>query len=102
MKRIAFVALCFGFWASASNAEDWEGKKILVDQRDKVISACEKGISSRGFPYVKVQKYCECSVDYMTEIATKYTKEQIRKMADTKGKNFIEKEAFQKCKHHLE
>ena len=102
MNRITFVALCFIFLASASNAEDWEGKKILVEQRDKVISACEKGISSRGFPYVKVQKYCECSVSYMTELATKYTKEEIRKMAEIKGKDFIEKEAFQKCKHHLD
>ena len=32
-------------------------EKILVDEREKVISACEKGISSRGFPYVKVHKY---------------------------------------------
>lgn len=95
------MALCFVFWASTSTAEDWEGKKILVDQRDKVISACEKGISSKNFSYVKVQKYCECSVDYMTEIATKYTKEQIKKMAEKKGKDFIEKEAFQKCKHFL-
>jgi len=102
MRRITFLALCFAFWATASNAEEWEGKKILVDQREKVISACEKGISSRGFPYVKVQKYCKCSVDYMTEIATKYTKEQIKRMAEIKGKDFIEKEAFHKCKHHLE
>ena len=72
MKRITFLALCVIFWANASNSEEWEGKKILVEQRDKVISACEKGISSRGFPYSKVQKYCECSADYMTEIATKY------------------------------
>ena len=102
MKRIIFLALCIVFWANPSNSEVWEGKKILVDQRDKVISACEKGISSRGFPYGKVQKYCECSVDYMTEIATKYTKEQINRMAEIKGKDFIEKEAFQKCKHFLE
>ena len=87
---------------SSNNDESWEGKKILVDEREKVISACEKGISSRGFPYVKVQKYCECSVDYMTEIATNYTKEQIKRMAEIKGKDFIEKEAFQKCKHLLE
>jgi len=86
----------------SNNDESWEGKKILVDEREKVISACEKGISSRGFPYVKVQKYCECSVDYMTEIATKYTKEQIKRMAEIKGKDFIEREAFQKCKHLLE
>ncbi|MCD6366003.1 MAG: hypothetical protein J7L46_00535, partial [Bacteroidales bacterium] len=51
---------------STNNAEYWEGKKILVDEREKVISACEKGISSRGFSYVKAQKYCECSVNYMT------------------------------------
>ncbi len=87
---------------SSNNDEYWEGKKILVDEREKVISACEKGISSRGFSYVKAQKYCECSVNYMTMIATKYTKEQIKRMAEIKGKNFIEKEAFQKCKHHLE
>lgn len=87
---------------SANNVEYWEGKNILVDEREKVISACEKGISSRGFPHAKVQKYCECAVNYMTEIATKHTKEQIKKMAEIKGKDFIEKEAFQKCKHHLE
>ena len=87
---------------SSNNDESWEGKKILVDEREKVISACEKGISSRGFPYVKVQKYCACSVDYMTEIATKYTKEQIKRMTEIKGKDFIEIEAFQKCKHLLE
>lgn len=102
MKKSFFVLCCFILFASASNAEDWEGKKILVDEREKVISACEKGISSRGFPYVKVHKYCECSVNYMTEIATNYTKEQINKMAEIRGKDFIEKEAFQKCKHHLE
>jgi hypothetical protein len=38
----------------------------------------------------------------MTMIATNYTKEQIKRMAEIKGKDFIEKEAFQKCKHHLE
>jgi len=86
----------------SNNDEFWEGRKILVDERATVISACEKGISSRGFPYVKVQKYCECSVNYMTEIATKYTKRQIKRMTEIKGKNFIEKEAFQKCKHFLE
>jgi hypothetical protein len=102
MKRMTFLALCIIFLASASNSEEWAGKKILVDQREKVISACEEGISSRGFPYGKVQKYCKCSVDYMTEIATIYTKEQIKGMAEIKGKDFIEKEAFKKCKHLLE
>jgi len=102
MKRVAFLALCIVFWSNASNSEEWEGKKILINQRDKVISACEKGISSRGFPYGKVQKYCECSIDNMTEIATRFTKEQIKRMTEIKGKDFIEKEAFQKCKHLLE
>ena len=102
MNRIICAALCFILLASASNAEDWEGKKILVDQRDEVILACEKGVSSRGIPYRKAQKYCECSVNYMTELATKYTKEEINKMAEIKGKDFIEKEAFEKCKHHLD
>ena len=97
-----FINIANSIKFDASNGEYWEGKKILIDQRGKIISACEKGISSRGFPYVKVQKYCECSVNYMTEIATKYTKEQIKKMAEVKGKDFIEREAFQKCKHHLE
>ena len=102
MKRIVFAMICVVFWASASNAEEWEGKKMLVDERDKVISSCEKGISSLGFPYIKVQQYCECSVNYMTEIATKYTKEQINRMVIIKGKYFIEKESRQKCKHFLE
>ena len=48
MKRIIFVFFCFFFFASASTGEDWEGKKILVDEREKVISACEKGILSKG------------------------------------------------------
>jgi hypothetical protein len=38
----------------------------------------------------------------MTEIATKYNKEQIKGMAERKGKDFIEREAFQNCKHLLE
>ena len=101
MKFIIFFAICLSFWTNASTAEEWEGKKILVDQRDKVISACEKGISSRGFPYAKVQKYCECFIDYVTEIANKYNKEQIKGMAAKKGKDFIEKEASQKCIHFL-
>ena len=102
MKQIIFMALCIIFWPNASNPEEWEGRKILVDQREKVISACEKGISSRGFPYSKVRKYCECSVDYMTEIATKYTKKQIKRMTEIKGNKFIEKETLKKCKHFLE
>ena len=57
MKRTIFVFFCFFFFANTSNGDDWEGKKILVDERDKVISACEKGILSKGYPYVKVQKY---------------------------------------------
>jgi hypothetical protein len=100
IRKFKNIANSIKFYSN--NDESWEGKKILVDEREKVISACKKGISSRGFPYVKVQKYCECSVDYMTEIATKYTKEQIKRMAEIKGKNFIEKEAFQKCKQFLE
>jgi len=102
MKQFLIVLL-FGVFtfASASNGEEWEGKKFLVDQREKVISACEKGILSRGYPYIKVKKYCECSVDYMTELANKYTKEQLKTLQKEKGKNFIEKDTLQKCKHHL-
>ena len=85
-----------------SNGAEWEGKKILIEEREQVIAACEKGISSQGYTYVKVQKYCKCSVDYMTELATKYTKEQLEKLQKEKGKNFIEKYTLQKCKHHLE
>jgi redox-regulated HSP33 family molecular chaperone len=102
MKRIAFAMICFAIWASVSSAEEWEGKEILIEQRNEVISACEKGVASRGFPEVKVQKYCKCSVDYMTEIATTYTKEEINRMAETKGRDFIEKEVIHKCKHFLE
>jgi hypothetical protein len=102
MKQFLVVFLSVFFFASASNGEEWEGKKILVNEREKVISACEEGISNKGYPYVKVKKYCECSVDYMIELVTKYTKEQLKDIADKRGDdNFIRTDAYLKCKHHL-
>jgi hypothetical protein len=38
----------------------------------------------------------------MAKIATEFTKEQIREMQEKNGKDFIERGAFQNCKHHLE
>jgi hypothetical protein len=102
MKRIIFVLLGLLCFSSVSCAEEWEGEKMLIEERGKVIAACEKGILSQGYSYVKVQKYCKCSVDNMTELATKYSKEQLKAMQKEKGKNFIEKDTLQMCKHYLE
>ncbi|PKN89410.1 MAG: hypothetical protein CVU51_00240 [Deltaproteobacteria bacterium HGW-Deltaproteobacteria-1] len=84
------------------SGEEWEGGKMLIEERGKVIAACEKGILSQGYSYVKVQKYCKCSVDYITELANKYSKAQLKALQKEKGGNFIEKDALQMCKHYLE
>jgi hypothetical protein len=102
MKNIIFMFLGLCFLANASYGEEWEGKKMLIDERDKVIAACEEGISSQGYAYSKVNKYCKCSVDYMTKLGTKYSKEQLKIMQRQKGERFIEQETLQMCKHHLD
>ena len=102
MKKIIYVFFCLFLFASASNGEEWEGKKILLEKRDEVVSACEKGALMHGYDYAKVQRYCKCWVDYVTEFAIKYNKEQLKEMQKTKGKNFLEKDVLKNCKHHLE
>ena len=83
-------------------AEEWKGKQILVGERDKVIAACEEGTSSMGFPYAKVHNYCRCFTDYMTNLAAKYTKEDMDRIVKERGGDFMEKEAFNSCKQHLQ
>jgi hypothetical protein len=101
MKRIVFAMICVAFWASASNAEEWEGKKMLVEQRSRAISACEQGILSKGYPYAKVKKYCECSVNYMTDMAERYSKEELNEMSRYQVMTFLRSESRKMCIYHL-
>lgn len=105
MKKIILMFIFISFFLSTntSNAQEWDKlREMLVNQRDKVISACEEGGVSKGYSYKKIQNYCKCSVDYMTEIVTKYNKNQLNNKVKEKGGDFIEKEALQKCEYILE
>ena len=102
MKTVIVAIIALLIFVCFSHAEEWKGKKILLEERDKVIAACEEGTTSMGFAYAKVHNYCRCFTDYMTDLGTKYTKEEIEKIAEEKGGDFMERESFKNCKHHLQ